>query len=142
MKLIRFILPFMWLASCNVSLEPIHYGKESCDHCRMVIMDPKFGGEIITDKGKIYKFDSEECLIYFYKSHQNEQKHFTIIAVTDYSKPKTWIDIHKALFVQDEHFQSPMGANLAAFDARKEAENITGTTLKWMNWEEVLGVVK
>ena len=31
-------------------------------------MDPKFGGEVITKKGKIYKFDDLHCMVSFLKS--------------------------------------------------------------------------
>ena len=43
--------------SCNTKPEPFAIGKDNCSFCKMGIIDPRFGGEMITKKGKIYKFD-------------------------------------------------------------------------------------
>ncbi|MFL5807903.1 MAG: hypothetical protein ACJ749_00200, partial [Flavisolibacter sp.] len=51
------------LNSCSTKPQPFAYGKDVCDDCSMTIMDPKFGGEIITKKGKVFKFDDAHCLV-------------------------------------------------------------------------------
>ena len=43
----------LFLSSCSAKPEPFNYGKDICADCSMTIMDPKFGAQIITDKGKI-----------------------------------------------------------------------------------------
>ena len=40
------------IAGCNPKPEKITFGKDNCAECKMTIMDPKFGGEIVTKKGK------------------------------------------------------------------------------------------
>ncbi|MGB5288980.1 MAG: hypothetical protein WBN42_10875, partial [Ignavibacteriaceae bacterium] len=56
-----FLLPLLFLlASCGSKPEPINYGKDECEFCRMQISDNRYGAELVTDKGKVYKFDSIE----------------------------------------------------------------------------------
>jgi len=42
----------LFLTSCTPKPEKIAFGKDNCAECKMPIMDPKFGGEIVTKKGK------------------------------------------------------------------------------------------
>ena len=63
-----FIL-LLLISSCNTEPQKINYGKDLCEHCKMTIMDKKFGAELITKKGKTMKFDSGECTCYF-TSHE------------------------------------------------------------------------
>ena len=49
-------------ACAQAQPEPIALGKDACDQCRMTISDARFGGEAITTKGRILRFDSVECL--------------------------------------------------------------------------------
>ncbi|HVW99101.1 MAG TPA: nitrous oxide reductase accessory protein NosL [Candidatus Babeliaceae bacterium] len=103
------------MASCSMTPQPIQYGKDACDFCRMTIMDPKFGGELITKKGKVFKFDSEECLVNYYKINSAHQGDFRSILVADFSHPGKMLVADHAVFLQDESIGSPMGAHLAAF---------------------------
>ena len=64
---------FLLLTSCSTKPEPFAYGKDNCHTCKMGIMDPKFGTELITTKGKIYKFDDVSCMQYFLKSNTREK---------------------------------------------------------------------
>ncbi len=60
-----FLLLSLVTASCGSNPEPINYGHDECEFCRMQISDNRYGAELVTDKGKVYKFDSIECLIEF-----------------------------------------------------------------------------
>lgn len=42
--------------------EKINFGKDQCELCKMGIEDPKFATELITEKGRIYKFDDLNCM--------------------------------------------------------------------------------
>jgi copper chaperone NosL len=50
------------LIGCNPKAEKINLGKDQCAECKMTIVDPKFGAEIVTKKGKVYKFDDTHCI--------------------------------------------------------------------------------
>lgn len=102
--------------------EPIAYGKDSCAECKMTIMDPKFGGEIITKKGKIYKFDDTHCIAKFLDRGGVDLNSIHLTVFANYNKTGEWLDVEKAEFVVSSSFKSPMGGNSAAFKNRAEAE--------------------
>ena len=51
----------------------------------MTISDPQFGGEIITTKGKVYKFDDLHCMKGFLKAGEVPQSHVAQVLTTDYA---------------------------------------------------------
>lgn len=120
------------LMACSASLQPIHYGQDACDHCKMTIVDNKFGAEIITDKSKVFRFDSDECLRNFEQEKHPQGKQYL---VTDYVKPGEIIDAKTAWFLHSDKIKSPMGGNLAAFKNKADAESyqakLGGEILDW-----------
>lgn len=126
--------------SCSQKPQPISYGKDACEHCKMTIMDNRFGAEIVTVKGRIYKFDAAECMVDFIKSNPErlaspKDMHLTV----NVASPGNLIDAHRAFFLKDEAFKSPMGGNLAAFNTRQMAENNLQTADgEVLTWEELL----
>lgn len=130
------------LTACSSQLRPIHYGQDACDYCRMTIMDPRFGGEIVTKTGMVYKFDSEECLIKYFKEHNTDQKNYAIIAVADYTGSRQLIHIRNAIFVKKASLNSPMAGNIAAFssDSAMKKAGFSADTAQ-MTWSEVLTVI-
>lgn len=121
------------LSSCSKSPEPIQYGRDSCDNCRMLISDPKYGSELITSKGKIYKFDSIECTADFYNNLNVED--INSIWVTDFLRPNEFININEGLFLRSKNLRSPMGLNLSAFsnatELNKIKEQYGGDEIRW-----------
>ena len=111
------------LLSCGEnSPEPIAYGTENCDFCSMRIMDNRFGAELITDKGRIKKFDSAECLLRELTSEQNAAtKYYRIICVTNFKEPGHFIDARTAYYLKGSRINSPMGANLSAYTGKQPA---------------------
>ena len=60
---ILVLLLGVFFSSCSTSPQPINYGNDACHYCQMTIVDQIYGAEVISDKGKIFKFDAAECLI-------------------------------------------------------------------------------
>lgn len=110
------------LVSCSTGPQPINYGFDACDNCRMTISNNQYGAELINSKGKIFKFDAVECLITFFNEHPEHQ--YTHILVTDVNDPGTFIEAKTALFLQSPNLQSPMGANLSAVAGQEAAEQL------------------
>jgi len=112
------------LAACSHGPEPIQYGKDACSHCKMTIMDKRFAAELITAKGKLFKFDAAECMAGFLKENPaiaNDAK--SVFLVNDFTQPGQFADARKSFFLRDSSFSSPMGGNLAAFVSRSSAES-------------------
>ncbi|MBI4946986.1 MAG: nitrous oxide reductase accessory protein NosL [Bacteroidetes bacterium] len=119
------------LVSCSVEPQPIAYGKEQCAFCKMTISDSRFGCELLTKKGKVYKFDASECMINYISKNKVEEGTIYSLLTTDYSSPGKFINARNALFLISNSIQSPMGANLAAFAEKKTAGAYDGNLLSW-----------
>jgi copper chaperone NosL len=126
------------LTSCNTKPQPFAYGKDICDDCKMTIMDPKFGGEIITQKGKIYKFDDSHCMIHFLKNNGVKKTDVAQTVVIDHSNQKNFLDVKSAYFVVSDQFKSPMNGNAACFSSKEIAEQKAKETNGLVkNWDQL-----
>ena len=133
--LIAVMLTFQ-LSACSSGPQPIKYGTDGCDFCKMTISDNRFGGELITQKGKAYKFDDMHCLSSFLKSNYIEPNDIGEIYLVDFSRPGTLIVSKESFLLKSETLRSPMGANIAAF---KEKDSMTKFSLQYpgegISWE-------
>jgi copper chaperone NosL len=121
------------LASCSVDPRPIAYGQDGCHHCKMTLMDPKFGAELVTEKGKVFVFDDVNCMLMYMDSAEGETyKH---VLVTDYLNPGVLLDANFAFYLKSDQFQTPMASQIVAFpdyDKLKEyKEKSGGVYLAW-----------
>lgn len=112
------------LCSCNTNPQPIKIGIDACDFCKMTITDNRFGGEIITQKGKIYKFDDIHCLLSFKKSTTLQQQPVSNIYLINFEGQHNLIPADKAFLFKSDELRTPMGGNIAAF----ESEHAINTT--------------
>jgi len=118
MKMIISIgLLFFFVSGCTVNPEPIQYGKDSCHQCKMTIMDKKFGAEVVTTKGKIYKFDDVNCMVNFLNAGTLGERDVSFRLVVDYSQPEKLIAAGEAFYVKSPEIKSPMASQVAAFES-------------------------
>lgn len=129
-----YLIPLMMLMACQVDPEPIDFGKDACDHCKMVIMDPKFGAEIITEKGRIYKFDDVNCKVNYINDNNIAEENLKYNLVIDFSEPQTLINADRAYYVKSDEIKSPMGSQIAAFNSEDAAQKM----IKRWNGSETL----
>lgn len=116
------IFGFLFLlsaSSCNVGPKPIAYGTDGCHFCRMTIVDRQHAAEIVTDKGKVFKFDSSECMMNHLKDI--DQKQVVLYLVNDYNQPGELIDATEATYLISDRIPSPMGEFLTAFKTEQAA---------------------
>jgi copper chaperone NosL len=119
--------------------QPIAYGTDECAHCQMAIVDQRYATELITAKGKVYKFDSIECLASFDALQGAAGDHRF---VTPFNTPGTLVPVADALIVRSPKLPSPMGADLTAFtnaDRRQLQQQYGGTI--WSEWGQVTDFV-
>ena len=120
---IAILLLCCLLTACSHGPEPIRYGKDACTHCKMTIMDKRFAAELITAKGKVFKFDATECMSGFLKENSSVANDAgAIFLVNNFIQPGQFADARKSFFLRDSSLSSPMGGNLAAFVSRSAAE--------------------
>jgi copper chaperone NosL len=110
-------------ASCKAGFEKIEYGKEACSHCKMTIVDPQFAAEMITGKGKVYKFDDALCMKQFALDYETISKnaHFYIAEYTN--GKEEFLDATQAIFLRSDFFRSPMSGNCAAFSTHEQSKH-------------------
>ncbi|WP_347173529.1 nitrous oxide reductase accessory protein NosL [Polaribacter uvawellassae] len=108
--------------SCNVGPEPINYGSDGCYFCQMTIVDKVHAAEVVTKKGKVYKFDATECMVNFMDDFDTSE--IKLYLSNNYTEPEVLIDATQATFLISENIPSPMGAFLSAFKNKVDAEKI------------------
>jgi copper chaperone NosL len=127
------------LNSCSVEPKPFQYGKDVCDDCQMTIVEPHFGGQVVTKKGRIYKFDDAHCLLNFLKKEKVAGENIEQTVLVDYENDKTFLDVKSAHFVKSPKLKSPMNGNTAAFATLQKAEaKRKGTGGELKTWQELL----
>jgi len=136
MRLILFSLTLIvTLTSCSVEPEPIAFGEDACHFCKMTLMDTKFGAELVTKKGRVYKFDDVNCMLNFYNSGEIPTDDFKYKLVVDFSQPSTLIDAADAFYLKSPEIMSPMASNVAAFKTESSMktlqEELKGIYLVW-----------
>lgn len=118
------------LVSCSTSPQPIKVGSDACHFCKMGVADKRFGAELITRKGKVYKFDDLHCLLEFQESNTVKPEAAQSVYVVDFESPHGFVRLEKAFLLHSEALRSPMGSNVAAFSSRdamlKNAKNFKG----------------
>lgn len=124
-KGLGIILAFIFLVGCSSGPRPIKIGVDNCDFCKMGIADNHFGGEIVTKKGKVYKFDDTHCLSAF-RTAKMDSNAIKEIYFVNYKEPHNFIESGKALFLRSEGLHSPMGGNTAVFDNENELKQESG----------------
>jgi copper chaperone NosL len=134
--ILLFLMPVMVvLAACSANPEPIQFGTDNCHLCKMTIMDRKFGGEVVTKKGMIYKFDDANCMVNFLNSGTLDEREVKHKLVIDFSQPEKLIEAGEAFYVKSPEIKSPMASQVAGFeeyDTMKEYnKNWNGIYLTW-----------
>ena len=127
----------LMLVSCNVSPQAIDYGSDGCHFCKMTIVDKVHAAEIVTKKGKVYKFDATECMINFMNDFDASE--IELYLSNNYTEPEQLIDAKRATFLISKNIPSPMGAYLSAFKNKADAQKMQsekGGDL--YSWEELL----
>ncbi|WP_052433524.1 nitrous oxide reductase accessory protein NosL [Sulfurospirillum arsenophilum] len=133
MKLFKtFFLLLMTILVCGcdskIDLSPkkIHWDRDMCERCKMVLSDRKFSAQVINpDNGKNYVFDDIGCVILWFQENSIAWKEHAVIWVND-AKTGEWIDARKAFY--DVANITPMaygfGAHVKSEDIKEGQEII------------------
>jgi copper chaperone NosL len=136
------------LAACLLALagcapagpRPIAYGTASCAECRMIASDARFGAELVTAKGKLYVFDSIECLAAFVRTLPEAPRE---LWVSDYARPGTLVPVDSARFHRLVGAgSSPMGKGLVATRRGGTLPADGADAAPAMAWPDVLALLR
>lgn len=135
MRLIFGSLLSIILISCKVEPEPLEYGEDACHTCKMTLVDKKFGAELVTVRGRVYKFDDINCMLNFYHAAPNAPEEFSHKLVVDFSQPAKLIEATHAFYLRSAEIKSPMASQIASFEKKESMEGLkkqwNGIYLVW-----------
>ena len=138
MKSIFYILVLLLTISCGTKeADPIHLNTDGCDYCKMKIAGGKFGAELITAKGRIYKFDDMHCMVNYHK--ENSAVQIKSFYIHDFNQNNVLIPAETAFYIKDGDINSPMHGNIIAVKTNNEAlvlaEKFNANSI---SWEEII----
>ena len=142
MKHLLILLLSLGFISCNTKPEPLVAGKDSCSYCKMPMAETKFGGELITEKGKIYKFDDIACMVYFMRSKINSDEKFKQVLAANNSNPTELLDVQKSVFLISPGFHTPMNSGVACFSSNADANALKDSSARLATWNELLETIR
>ncbi len=120
---------------------PLVAGVDDCADCLMIIDAGGHGAEIVTETGKVYTFDSAECMVnHLLTSVEDRDVHSTW--VTDFASPEELVRAEDAHYLVSPTLSSPMGLGITAFrrvEDRDGAVNAFGG--RPAEWEEIVALV-
>lgn len=134
------ICTFLLFVSCNgQESQPINLNKDACHYCKMSISDGRFATEIITNKGRVYKFDDIRCMMDYKNSPEGkESKSFYS---SDFSKNNSLINARTAWYIKSDELRSPMNGNIASFPTKELASQFAQKyNTETFSWEELLKI--
>lgn len=142
-NLITTIFLLLLTISCTVKPQEINYGSDACQYCSMTIVDRQHSAQLVTDKGKCFKFDAIECMVQYLDENSTTVAYYL---AADFQNPGKLIDAKKATFIISENIPSPMRANLSALasegDANALLEDKGGQLYSWGELQTQLKKVK
>lgn len=142
-SLVIFLLLITFSACSNNKPVPIIIGHDSCAWCRMEIVDMRYACELITTKGKVYKFDAIECMTAFDLANQKMTTMNAKLWVHDFLHPNEWLPAKSAVFMRSDSIHSPMGLNLITVKNDEEMQVIKSKLGGWqIGWLDLLAYVK
>ena len=122
--ILAFSLVVIIITACSKQPQPINYGEDECEFCKMIVMDKRYGAELVTDKGKIYFFDSIECLVGYIDNQKMTKDNYTSLWVSNYADPGNIIDAENAIYLKNDALRSPMGLNALAVETEMQLQPI------------------
>jgi len=131
------LLSLSFLSCGDFKVEPIKLNTDNCDFCKMSIADGKYAAEVITQKGRVYKFDDIGCMANYCKENANTK--MSAYYVGDFSQDNNLIPAETAFFLSGGTIQTPMHGGIIAFSKEKDAKEF-GTKLnaKPINWDVLI----
>ena len=123
------------LSSCQTGPAPITIGKDNCSFCKMTISDARYGAELLTKKGKVYKFDDMHCVLAFLKSGSLDNAEVKDIYLVNFTADHALIKAGESFLLQGGDIHGPMNGNTIAFKNKDSMKDVSAelhaTPVRW-----------
>jgi hypothetical protein len=108
-RLIVAVLSVAALAGCTRTDQPEDpvWGKQPCEHCHMVVSDPRFAAQLVTRAGDRVHFDDVGCMAKYLIDREPEVAHLWVKSASG-----LWTDALKMHYSAGH--QTPMGYGFVA----------------------------
>lgn len=125
------------ISSCKPTPLALNHGKDTCDECKMLLVDKHYGSAFVTAKGKVFKFDDVNCLAKYMKDHADTpgKAH-----VADSTRGGILLPTEQAVFLKHDKLRTPMNSMIAAYPdeaAARSAEAELGGGGRILSWTQV-----
>jgi copper chaperone NosL len=107
----------MSVSGCTADPVSIKIGSDNCHYCKMTIIDNKYGAEIITTKGKIFKYDDPHCLFSEISEGGIDKSKIKDIYFTDFCNGHALIKGQNSFYLKSGLLKAPMNGGIAAFSS-------------------------
>lgn len=112
----RALLALLWLVACATNPEPIRWGLDTCDQCRMILSDRRFGAEWVASP-RTYKFDGLDELGRWRRAHPSSRGRAFVVA----GDSGELIPSGNAVYLVSPTLRAPMGGHVMSFPDRPGA---------------------
>ena len=130
-------LTFSFFSCAKTEVVPIKLNVDTCDFCKMTIADGKYAAEVISEKGRVFKFDDIMCMIQYEKENANTK--IAAYYVSDYVQDNVLIPAKTAFFISEGTIQSPMRGGVIAFSSENDAKEFgIKFKAKPITWEAII----
>lgn len=93
--------------------------KDQCDNCKMTITELQYATQLVTEKGRVYKFDDISCMT-MYENSEPDKVAKSKKYVIDFPSKK-FVELNKATLIKGGSIKSPMGGNTQAYENKETA---------------------
>jgi copper chaperone NosL len=120
--LVLLFLSVLILAGCSAAAggdgpPEIRYGVDVCDHCNMIINEPRFAAAYFSEAGETRRFDDiGEMFLYAEEQGEAVRSYW----VHDFHSEE-WLQANRATFTYNPDLITPMGWGVAAFATESDA---------------------
>jgi len=102
----------------------------------MTIVDQQHAAQMVSKKGKQFKYDAIECMLNDLSESKNSEA-IEIFLVSNYGE-STMTNAESATYLISKKIKSPMGAFLSAFQSQENAKNTWNEMGgKLYSWQEI-----
>ena len=123
--LFLFSVMFSFFTACSDDgsgmdkVSPVHWDRDMCERCKMVVSDRKNSVQVKDPRGKVYMFDDIGCALLWFKENKIPWEEKAKIFVTD-AKTGEWLDARKAWY--DTGNVTPMDFGFSAHKHKSDIE--------------------